>query len=216
MTMAIGPKLEETGITTEISPAEGVQKLALMVRSLLLGLTDTHVTKFLADWPEIIIPSRTVISRGLPVLQWLPLPSRESYESAEALLAQLYQLRNVLLWSQTYRAEDFGPEFLLKYGWTELIGFRGPIASKKLACGFLLLGPDVEYPSHHHTAEEVYIVLAGNAYWRCGQEPWQKLPPGSAVYHPSDMPHSMRTHDEPLLALYIWHGGDLTQKSIIT
>jgi mannose-6-phosphate isomerase-like protein (cupin superfamily) len=202
-------------MTTAISPTKGVQELAQAVRSLLLGLTDPHVTRFLADWPEIIIPSRPVISCGLPVLQWLPLPSPESCNSAEAILLQIHQLRDAIFWSQTYRAEDFGPEFLLKYGWTELIGCRGAIASEKLACGFLLLGPDIDYPSHHHTAEEVYVVLAGNAYWRCGNEPWRKRPPGTVIYHPSDMPHSMRTSDEPLLALYVWHGGDLTQKSII-
>ena len=110
---------------------------------------------------------------------------------------------------------DFGAEFLRGYGWTELIGLRGPIASEGVAVGFLLLGPGVEYPPHAHEAVEVYLPLSGTAEWMRGKGPYAPIPPGEAIRHPSWMPHAMRTGAEPLVAAYVWRGGDLAAKSRI-
>lgn len=38
---------------------------------------------------------------------------------------------------------------------------------------------------------------------------------GEVIHHASNVSHAMRTGDEPLLALYIWRGGPLAQKSTI-
>ncbi len=176
-------------------------------------MTDARVRVFLADWPETLAETRSVAASALPVLQWLQPPTPGGF--ADDVQALLYGMRDCLAWRQTYTADNFGPEFLLRYGWTELIGTRGPVPSHSLACGFLLLGPALEYPSHHHTAEEVYVVLSGNASWRRGGEDWQLRAPGAVIHHPPDMPHAMRTGAEALLALYLWRGGDLAQKSII-
>ena len=161
------------------------------------------------------MPSRMIAANRLPVLRWIPKPLPEHPAPMGDLVARLYGMHGELAWSQTYGAADFGARFLDRYGWTELIGARGPIASHSLACGFLLLGPEADYPSHHHAAEEIYLVLSGTAYWRRGVDPWMRRPPGALVHHPPHMRHAMRTDDEPLLALYFWRGGDLTQKSII-
>ena len=120
-----------------------------------------------------------------------------------------------LAWRQTYSVADFGPEFHERYGWTELVGERGPIASEKIAVGFLLLGPETTYPSHSHDAEELYLCLSGAAAWRRGGEDWRDEPAGALIHHPSRVSHAIRTAREPLLALYVWRGGDLTQKSAI-
>ena len=69
-------------------------------------------------------------------------------------------------------SQDFGPEFLERYGWTELIGNRGIIYSNRIACGFLLLGPEIEYPSHRHEAKEVYIPLTGRTQWKYNNDGW--------------------------------------------
>ena len=109
----------------------------------------------------------------------------------------------------------FRRRFLERYGWTELIGLRGPIASERLACGFLLLGAQVEYPAHAHEAEEIYLALAGRALWRRGEGEFEPRAPGSLIRHASWETHAMITRDEPLLALYMWRGGDLAAKSKI-
>ena len=77
--------------------------------------------------------------------------------------------------------------------------------------GFLLLGPEVEYPLHTHEAEEIYIPLAGTALWQRGQDDYKSQPPGTVIHHSPCMPHAIRT-TEPLLALYVWCGADLTEK----
>ncbi|MBW2249580.1 MAG: hypothetical protein JRF60_02855 [Deltaproteobacteria bacterium] len=104
---------------------------------------------------------------------------------------------------------------LKKYGWTELIGLRGPIDSKNIACGFLLLGPDIEYPKHSHEADEIYIPLSSETLWMQGDDPWVSRPGGIPIYHRSWLTHGMRTESTPLLAVYLWRGGNLAQKSHI-
>lgn len=209
--LAQPPHLPETGAV----PAD-LLCLAADAYSLLQSLDNRHAGAFLARWPSEAAVYRPFSATTLPVLQWFPTPETIAPSQRQRLVARLHQMRAQLAWGQTYRAEDFGQGFLDRYGWTELIGARGPIASEALACGFLLLGPDVEYPDHHHRAEELYVVLSGTAWWRCAAGPWREQLPGAAIHHPSDVPHAMRTSGEPLLALYLWRGGDLTQKSVIS
>ena len=120
-----------------------------------------------------------------------------------------------IAWGQTYSAEDFGVEFLKNYGWTEFIGQRGPIPSEQMACGVLMLGPQVEYPRHRHEAEEVYFPLTGQTRWQQGNQGWTLRPLGQPIFHAPWVPHAMKTGVSPLLALYLWRAGDLTQKSLI-
>ena len=127
----------------------------------------------------------------------------------------LASLANQLTWGQTYSAEDFGVRFLEKYGWTEFIGQRGPIASNLMACGFLLLGPQIEYPRHSHEAQEVYVPMTSQTLWQHGDQAWVYRTPGVPIYHAPWKPHAMRTGNEPLLALYLWRGKNLVEKSSI-
>ena len=118
-------------------------------------------------------------------------------------------------WRQTYSSADFGQRFLDNYGWSEWIGERGAFVSDAIACGVLMLGPDIEYPAHSHEAEELYLPLAGNACWRSGESEWRLRAPGTWIHHPSWTIHAMRTAREPLLAAYVWRAGDLSAKSRI-
>ena len=179
----------------------------------LLGATPGG-RAFLADWPTAVsdrpvAPSRLPVTRELPRLGGLASPA------TRGIVERLVGAAERLAWRQTYGPEDFGAAFLERYGWTEFIGRRGPIASDTLACGVLLLGAATDYPSHAHAAEEVYVPLAGTALWQRGTEPFTARMPGEAIHHPSWTPHAMRTTAEPLLALYVWRGGDLAAKSTI-
>lgn len=167
---------------------------------------------FLPDWPKgdtrrVCPPIR------LEVCDWLSrlAPPAETQELITALVAAA----DTLQWRQTYSAEDFGPEFLQGYGWTEFIGLRGPVPSQTLACGVLLLAPGVIYPSHAHQAEELYLPLSGVAAWQMGDAEFAPVMPGQVVHHAPWVPHAMRCGPEPLAALYLWRGGDLAAKSVI-
>lgn len=186
--------------------------LIASVHSFLAGVADPEFGVFLADWPGAEAARRRIVPRPLPVLRWLDdLPPAAAPET-RGLVAGLLDAGPLLAWEQTYVAGDVDRRFLDRYGWTELIGLRGPVGSERLACGFLLLGPEAEYPLHSHAAAEFYLPLAGRAEWLRGEEPWVPRPPGTPIHHPSWMPHAMRTGAAPLLALYLWRG-DLARKS---
>jgi hypothetical protein len=192
-----------------------IADLTAATQRCLRALHDPLVDAFLTLWPDAAQPSRDPAPGTLPVLRWLGPACRARDAAAPDLLRLLVALSPGLAWAQSYTLADFGPGFLARYGWTELIGQRGPVASDRLAVGFLLLGPSVIYPSHSHAAEEVYLPLSGTAAWQRGAETWRDRAPGGPIHHASWMPHAMRTGAEPLLALYLWRGGDLTQKSRI-
>ncbi len=84
-----------------------------------------------------------------------------------------------------------------------------------LACGFLFLGLQIEYPRHRHEAEEVYVPLTELTLWQRSNHDWAYRAAGLPIYHAPWMPHAMRTETVPLVALYLWRGGNLVQKSII-
>ncbi len=186
------------------------------VRAYLDGLRHDRLGAFLADWPTEIEVSRELAPQALPALDWMPQAMQATHADTEPLVRQLLAAQGHLCWKQTYVAEDFGADFLERYGFLELIGLRGPVASDRIACGVLMLGPHLSYPSHRHEAAEFYVPLTGPAWWQCGPDDnWVFRQSSEPIYHFSWMPHAMQTEAAPLLALYLWRGGPLAQKSKI-
>jgi hypothetical protein len=192
-----------------------ITALVIAIRNFLKGLNDSRLNSFLANWPAPNCMTRSVSPRTLPVLSWMPAAVKAAGKRTGLLVNKLASLANHLSWGQTYSEQDFGAGFLEKYGWTEFIGLRGPFSSERMACGFLFLGPRIEYPRHSHEAEEAYVPLTGQTLWQCGDQDWAYRDPGQPIYHAAWMPHAMRTQSVPLLALYLWRGGNLVQKSRI-
>ncbi len=177
---------------------------------------DNHCLPFsLANWPSKPFKTRKVSRRLLPVISCLQQIGVNGDDKGAEVVKTLKSCAEHLSWGQTYTAADFGEAFLENYGWTELIGSRGPVASKDIACGFLLLGPNTEYPKHSHEAEEVYVPFNSQTLWIQEEDDWILRQSGVPIYHRSWIAHGMRTGSAPLLALYIWYGGNLAQKSYI-
>ncbi len=189
-----------------------IEAITTAARALLDGIEAAG--PFLEGWPDLEA-TRPVAPCSLPVLAWLGAAQQSAVASTASLVAALATQADALAWQQSYTASDFGAAFLDRYGWTELIGSRGAIPSRRIACGILMLGPDTDYPAHAHEAEELYLPLAGTAFWTRGHEAAVERPPGVPIHHPSWVSHAMRTGAEPLLALYVWRGGDLAAKSRI-
>lgn len=160
--------------------------------------------------PRCDLPPKT-----LPCLTYLPRAAAIAGQAARPLALLLAEKGGGFHWGQTYTEADFGRHFLDNYGWLEVLGTRGHFASDRLAAGLLLLGPGIEYPDHHHEAEELYIPLTGRTEWRMGAEPFRRRASGETVHHRSNVGHAMRTGAEPLLALYVWRGGPLAARSTI-
>jgi quercetin dioxygenase-like cupin family protein len=162
------------------------------------------------------MPARVLEPRSLGCLRHLDRAVDLVPTAAKPLVQVLAEQRNELYWGQTYTEADFGKAFIDNYGWLEVFGTRGHFANDEVAAGLLILGPDIVYPDHHHVAEEIYIPLTGDTEWRMGEGGFRRRKAGEVVHHASNVNHAMRTGDEPLLALYIWRGGPLAQKSTIT
>jgi len=195
--------------------AQNIMALVDTIHGFLEKLNDAHLNIFLADWPSADCRRRPIEPQGLPVLSWMPAAVQAAGYQGAHIVSQLASLANQIAWGQTYSAQDFGPEFLESYGWTELIGQRGPIASSRIACGFLMLGPQIEYPRHNHAAEEIYVPLTGKTLWQQTDEKWTCRKSCQPIYHAPRLTHAIRTEDVPLLTLYLWRGADLTEKSRI-
>ncbi len=186
-----------------------------LLRAFMEGRGDALVDGFAAAIDRTP-DERELAPVALPCLQYLPRAAAIAGGGAEALGQCLARHAGALRWAQTYTEADFGRGFLDRYGWTELVGTRGHFASEAIAAGFLLLGPDVIYPDHHHLAEEIYVPLTPQTEWRKGDGAFVARAAGEVIHHPSNVSHAMRTGAEPLLALYLWRGGPLAQKSTVT
>jgi hypothetical protein len=88
----------------------------------------------------------------------------------------------------------------------ELLGPDGLIKSNSVRLGLYGMLPNFEYGIRTHPAEEVFVMLAGAAYWRRGSAPYKVLDPGERSFHPSMMPHANKTVEAPFLSAYVWHG----------
>ncbi|MCX7303269.1 MAG: dimethylsulfonioproprionate lyase family protein [Hyphomicrobiales bacterium] len=161
------------------------------------------------------MPPRLLAPRGLPCLAHLGRAAEIAGDDARPLVRLLRDRGHEFHWGQTYTAADFGHNFMDNYGWLEVFGTRGHFANEAMAGGFLILGPHIEYPDHHHVAEELYIPLTGGTAWRMGDGAFQPRAAGEVIHHASSVSHAMRTGSEPLLAFYLWRGGPLAARSTI-
>ncbi len=88
----------------------------------------------------------------------------------------------------------------------ELVGPEGLAKSSTVRLGLYGILPNSEYGIRTHPAEEVFIMLAGQAYWKHGNEPYLIHGPGERSYHPSMMAHATQTAEKAFLSVYVWYG----------
>lgn len=184
-------------------------------RAYLAACADERLQEFVAalDWS---MAERTLAPNALACLRHLDRLTELAPPAERPLAAFLSQYREELCWGQTYTQGDFGPHFIDNYGWLEVFGTRGHFSNDTVAGGVLVLGPQLVYPDHHHVAEEIYIPLTGGTQWRKGDGDFHVRQAGELIHHPSNVNHAMKTGAEPLLALYLWRGGPLAQRSTVT
>jgi hypothetical protein len=164
------------------------------------------------DWD---MAERRLVPAKLPCVRHLDRALRIAPRPGRHLVALLDLGSRILHWGQTYTAADFGEKFIRNYGWMELFGSRGHFVNDTVAAGFLVLGPDIFYPDHHHKAAELYIPLTEGSEWRKDDGPFVARRAGEVIHHPSNVSHAMRTHTEPLVALYLWRDGPLDEVSVV-
>ncbi|RKF16716.1 cupin domain-containing protein [Roseovarius spongiae] len=130
----------------------------------------------------------------------------------DALVAATPDVR----WRETYKDTDIGEDFVSKFACYQLIGpAEAPFNAPDMRSFVVWTPPGLHYPWHHHPAEEIYVVLAGEAEFAVHGAPSRTLRPGDHVLHASMQPHAMTTRDSPVMAYVAWRG-DLTTPPVFT
>ena len=88
----------------------------------------------------------------------------------------------------------------------ELLGPQGIINSKIVRLGLYGILPNSEYGIRTHPAEELFIMLAGQAEWLRGAGKYELKKEGEYSYHPSGMRHATKTTHSAFMSVYIWSG----------
>ena len=94
----------------------------------------------------------------------------------------------------------------------ELLGPQGIIKSKFVRLGLYGILPNSEYGIRTHPAEELFIMLAGQAEWLRGDRKYKLKRAGEYSYHPSGMRHATKTTHSAFMSVYIWSGDVSTDK----
>ena len=107
-------------------------------------------------------------------------------------------------WRETYRDTDIGDDFLSRFACYELFGHEGHFKTEEMR-GFLVYSDaGLYYPWHHHPAEELYFIIAGEASFATESNEAKLLKSGDTVFHSKNQPHNMQTHEKGVLAYVIW------------
>ena len=88
----------------------------------------------------------------------------------------------------------------------ELVGPDGLVKSESIRLGLYGMLPNSEYGIRIHPAEEIYIMLAGECFWKRGDAPYCCERLNGRSYHPSMMPHASKTEDQSFMSVYVWVG----------
>lgn len=97
---------------------------------------------------------------------------------------------------------------------TDLLGPEGLAKSNTIRIGLYGMLPNCEYGIRSHLADEAFIMIAGEAYWKQGCTDYVLKGPSERAIHPSMMPHANRTGSKAFMSIYIWRG-DISEDSYV-
>lgn len=128
------------------------------------------------------------------------------------LVKMMIENAPLLCWFNSYDDDAFGGGVGDKLCSVEIGGPQGHFMSDQIRFGFYLQAPELAYPDHWHQAAELYIPLTSSTLWSKDNGEFVARKSGEIIVHESNEHHAMTTTNGPLLALWIWRGGDLQQK----
>ena len=113
----------------------------------------------------------------------------------------------LLQWSATGILDELIPTAVSDmFAVVPLIGAGAPVESDTVRAGLFMQLSGSVYPPHAHSAEETYIMLAGQADWQLNLGDWHRHGPGEMIHHPSEAPHATRAGALPIIAAWRWSG----------
>ncbi len=129
------------------------------------------------------------------------LEAEEHSEVNTSIIKSVKELAPDLEWyiKRTKCLEPHGET--TEYVNANIIGERGVIRDDKLTVGLTVMPPNIQYPEHQHVAEEFYLVLS-DGEWNKHSGEWEKKTLGDYVYNESNIVHSTRSRNKPLVTLW--------------
>jgi hypothetical protein len=188
-----------------------LKQLLAMTRDFLDLRSCIEVNRFIdgVDWK---LNQRNLPPADRPVTQFLGECMDYAGKSERGLVKAVIEMAPVFSWFTSYKDADFDGHVVSKLASVELAGPRGHFMSEETRFGFFLQGSYLEYPNHRHQAEELYIPLTSGTLWSRDNADFVARQSGEIIVHTSNEQHSMTTRNAPLLALWIWRGGDFRQR----
>ena len=184
---------------------------------LLATLRSVHAAvPAMADfcaWPEdaqFIEPETDTVA----ATQQLADYSGTGSNLTDPVLKAFQNIAPVASWRQSYSEAEMGPDFMQRYGFIEVVGPGGAFQTHSMQAYLGYWGPDLLYDWHHHTAEELYLVVAGQGFFQADGLADQILRPGEIRIHKSNQDHAMRTADEPVIIYALWRGQGVGEKPL--
>lgn len=190
-----------------------------------------------AIWDNLLTEAREVHARFPALQDFCPFPEPLTSQSVKAhhipaaelmsgdtALASdvLPDFRDALIaaapfakWRETYKESGASHAFLDRFACYEVLGVDAAFGTSQMRSFVVYQPANFHYPWHHHPAEEMYLVIAGEAEFAIEGEPSKTLRPGDTIYHRSNVPHALTTHDCPIMAYVLWRG-DLNTKPVFT
>ena len=164
----------------------------------------------LAADAELIDETPSPPAPGVALARCPALANETTRPLTEAVIAAA----PLLDWRQSYTTADgFDQSELDRYGWFQLCSPIGSFVTPNMRLTIGYWGEGYVYPAHWHAPAEIYVTLAGSAVFKsAGREP-RLCGPGDVVWHESRQVHAAEMTPGPLLALALWWGEGLLDKS---
>lgn len=167
-----------------------------------------------APWPDDLIRAERPAA-PVPAAALLDDPALNAPSPTRPLRDAFTHAAERLEWQQTYSEAEVGTDFLNRYGFVEIYGPNGHFNSEKARAYLAYWGPGLCYDWHHHPAEELYFVLAGEAQFHLHDQPTRTLGPGDSQMHTANQPHAMTTQSTPVLCYILWRGAGLEDRPVM-
>ena len=188
-----------------------MKKLLDLVRDFL-DLRSSEIVDPFIDGLNWNFNQRNIDPATTDALKWLPDCLAYSGNAEKSLTNAVIDMASQLHWRSPYHEEDLGADIAVGLSAMELVGPQGHFMSEDVRLGFYLQGAGLDYPAHWHMAKELYIPLTSQTLWSKDGSEHVLRGSGEIITHQSNEHHAMKTDIAPLLALWVWRGGDLRQK----
>ena len=136
-------------------------------------------------------------------------PSRQTGGALEELAREIARIDPHLCWRRRGGATPLASHsFGDGHANAMVVGPGGLEDRRDVWVGISLLAPEVRYPDHSHSPEEIYLVLTGSAFRQAGGA-WFEPGVGGTFYNKPGIVHAMASGSKPLLAVWCLSEGSV-------